>query len=874
MKFAKNKTMATMIAIFLMLTITATPVALPTVNAAVNYYTSYVYVFIGPNPVGVGQSVLLVQWTADIPPDVGEIAGTAPGGRCAWYGLSFNVTTPEGKTTNYPLGQSDPVGGGYVAYVPDTVGTYYVEAIFPETWKNTTANQSHYSSAVSNQVSFTVQQEPIQAWQEAPLPTGYWTRPISDLNRGWYVLAGNWLGGAAQNVGPTTLFGYGPGPESAHIMWTKPYYAGGIMDARFNDTGFFTYFYQGFMFATNAQEGSAPIILDGKLYYDYRVNAHQWQGYLCVDLYTGETIYYENATTPSFAQIYNYESPNQHGGFPYLWRTSGVLLPPNTTSTTTWGMLDGFTGEPICLIANVSSGGTAVYGKDGSILRYNLVNYGTTAAPDYRLTVWNSSAIPSLLAGTSGTSLWSWRPAATGDSRQSQRIQPQMFVHNGSNGYSMNVSIPSILGPQNAIANQTGTIRAVREDEFVIVGTNGQNNDRGLVPGYLMAFSLKRGQEGTKLWDITFTPPLSAGNVTVSMGTVDPEDGVFLFESAKLLQRWGYSLETGQLLWGPSAPEPSGNYYGMTDNIYQGKLLTCGYGGVLLAYNITTGKIMWNYTAKSEGFESPYGGNYPMGISNIVDGKIYIGTGEHSWTQPLYRGSVLQCINASNGALLWNFPVAGISMPSGNAGNYFAIADGYLVALNGYDAQIYCFGKGPSATTASAPQTVPPLGSSVMITGTITDQTPSPEAKGTPAMSDADQNAWMQYLYAQQPLPANAKGVDVTLDAIDPNSNYIHIGTATSDINGNYGCKFTPDVPGTYQIIATFAGSASYGPSSATTYMGVGEAPAQAEPQPAVAQPPLDMYLLYATVAIIAAIALVGLMLVRVLRKRPIAPIH
>ncbi len=32
-----------------------------------------------------------------------------------------------------------------------------------------------------------------------------------------------------------------------------------------------------------------------------------------------------------------------------------------------------------------------------------------------------------------------------------------------------------------------------------------------------------------------------------------------------------------------------------------------------------------------------------------------------------------------------------------------AIADGYSVSLNGYDNQIYSVGRGPSATTVSAP---------------------------------------------------------------------------------------------------------------------------------------------------------------------------
>ena len=83
--------------------------------------------------------------------------------------------------------------------------------------------------------------------------------------------------------------------------------------------------------------------------------------------------------------------------------------------------------------------------------------------------------------------------------------------------------------------------------------------------------------------------------------------------------------------------------------------------------------------------------------------------------------------------------------------------------------------------------------------------------KGTPAISDEDMSRWMEYKFMQQIYPADAKGVQVNLATIDPNGNYISIGTTTSDINGNYGLLFTPEIPGTYQIIATFDGSKSYG---------------------------------------------------------------
>ena len=554
------------------------------------------------------------------------------GGRAAWYGIKMVVTKPDNTTETLTIAKTDPVGGGYVQYTPEVPGTYYVQALFPETWKNTTTTQSHYSSSESIKLKFTVQQEQIPLWSEPPLPNDYWTRPISDASREWYVLTGNWLGGAA-NVWPTGASGgltsnyaYGLAPESAHILWTKPFYLGGIMDERFGDIGFQTNHYHGVMWVPK-------VILAGKVHYQPMYNAHypgrQYapEGWAYLDLYTGETLFLDyEARVPAFGQIYLYESPNQHGGFAYLWRTSGVTLPEivrigrsttarNTTTYpittgTLWEMIDAFNGNSICYVANVSSGGTAVYGKDGSILYYSTQNYGSTASPKYYLTVWNTSRIQDMLAGDTGTNYWMWRPSGG-----SHTGMPQYdVVHDGSTGWSLNVSIPSMIQtPSSSLLNQTATIRAVREDEYVIVGTTGRNDERGVVSGWLMGLSLERGKEGQKLWESTFTPPFASqlGNVSISMTGVYPEEGVILFESAKLLKRWGYDMKTGALLW-EGEPEIQMNYYGMSDNYYQGMLLTYGSQAAteLRAYNITTGEILWTYEPKNVGFDSPYG-NYP-----------------------------------------------------------------------------------------------------------------------------------------------------------------------------------------------------------------------------------------------------------------------
>ena len=97
-----------------------------------------------PKVVGVGQSILLVAWTADIPPDIGETAGTvpSPNGRAGWNGMQINLTKPNGESVLLDMPHSDPVGANYISYVPEAVGTYYIQAIFPETWKNTTTTKA------------------------------------------------------------------------------------------------------------------------------------------------------------------------------------------------------------------------------------------------------------------------------------------------------------------------------------------------------------------------------------------------------------------------------------------------------------------------------------------------------------------------------------------------------------------------------------------------------------------------------------------------------------------------------------------------------------------------------------------------------------
>jgi hypothetical protein len=878
LQFKRNKTAEAMISVFLALTIAFTLVALPTANAHDPPWEipSWAYISASPAVVGVNQDVSIVMWVNLFPPT----AVGAYGDR--WDGYTVEVTKPDGSKDILGPYTSDPVGSHFEIYTPTQVGEYKFVFKFPgDTVTGLPVPPGgyyfgtgvyigdKYLASESDPVYVTVQQEPIEDYQETPLPEGYWTRPIYGTNRGWSQIAGNWLSGAHN---PGFINPYSTGPESAHIMWTRPYWDGGVMGGNTGDIGYYT----GMSYETFGL--FPPIIVNGRLYYN--VMTPPRAGWYCVDLQTGEELFFHNTTGPiagqsnnypisgrdfdfsgalvgetlNFGQVLDIELPNQHGGFPYLWSTGQMgSVWGGTGASTTWDMFDAFTGNYICSIANVSMAGTNVYGKDGSILYYNIVNLGTTTSPQYYLQVWNTTQAIWYRTQWTGNQFWMWRP-----------YWNQTF--DGRYGFSLNVSIAATSLP--------GRILEVVEDDHIIGGTSGTHNSTYVEKGTLWCLSLKRGQEGTLLWKRDFTPPQSTVEDIkyvslpgifnygyMSGPTVDSANGVFLFEESMSRKRWCFDLETMQQLW-ESEPEDQWNYYGMTKSIYKGKLLSYGYSGILIAYDIRTGDVLWNWTSGTVGFQGYYQ-NTPLSLACIADDKIYLYSTEHSPSMPLRRDAQLWCVDTETGQLLWKIQCWA---------NNPAIADGYIVTLDSFDNRIYCYGKGPSATTVAASPEVSVHGSSVLIKGTVTDQCAGAKdlaqelgyVNGVPAMSDADQEAWMEYLYQQQAIPTNATGVEVSLDTLDPNGNFVHIGTATSDMSGTFSYAWTPEVPGKYTVIATFAGSASYGSSYAETAINVENAPTSTTPatETTIQESPMLTYLLAAAIVIIilAVVAIVLLL--------------
>jgi hypothetical protein len=838
-----NKNMSTLIAMFLTIIMIASSIfaILPMVNAqTVQKYPTFLFAAAAPNPVGVGQQVTIVTWTAEMPPDIGETAGTvvSPSTRAGWYDLTLTITKPDNTQETIKLPYTDPVGTTYHLYTPNAVGTYSIQTHFPETWKNTTTSKRFYEAKDSSVQTFVVQEEQLSLIPGVPLPTEYWTRPINSFNREWYTIAGNWLADGKDNQLTAA-------PGSGHIMWTKPTQAGGMVGG--TNTIDLSY-YEG---TSYEQRFTMPIIINGVLYYNQPLNHRdvhsrdyntmKGQEYVAVDLRTGEEIWRDDNLGIERATIYEYYSPNQHGAQAYLWEDKGN---GNLTA------YDPFTGALLFNIYNVPSGAPSV-GPNGEYMQYMIG--GPTTSRTW-LALWNFSRIPTMLTGTSGSNYWQWRPA--GDSGRASQLPLQ---HNGTNGYSWNVTLP---------AGINGNIIFTLPDR-VIGGSGYGGSGTSVYTEQFTIWAVKTtgDQKGQLLFNIKPKGPVANETLQFEGTMVNQaclDAGVFVVRAKETRQWMGFDINTGEQLW-ITEPQTPWMMYTRTCAIADGTLYSGGYGGELNAYDLKTGALLWNNTVDLANLDAPYD-RYPIGGIYPVDGKVFVITAEHSLTQPYYRGWSCYVFDNQTGARIWDMT------------GYWkigAFADGYWATYNAFDMSIYVFGKGPSQTTVSVQNDIATYGDSVMIKGNVMDVSAGAKSStiaprfpnGLPAVSDESMTAFMKYVYMQQVKPQKTSGVPVTFEVIDANGNQRPIGSATSDANGMFSFRWVPDIEGNYKVIATFAGSESYWPSQAeTTFFVESPAPTPTAVPVVASPPPTEMYFVASTVAIIIAIAIVGLLL---LRKRP-----
>jgi outer membrane protein assembly factor BamB len=833
----------------------------------------WAYLQVVPDTVGLGQTALMVMWIDNPPPTASGILGDR------WINMKIEITRPDGSKETLGPFMSDDAGGYTAVYTPTQLGTYTAKMTFPGevmtgAQGNPGFNNSNsasigdvYGAAESALVAFEVVNEPYSTIPENPFPSDYWQHPVQAFNHWWAEFAGNWWGlGDVEfaNTGGYTFAGcfnpYTKAVLAPHIVWKDTVVfgsnVGGQLGGEFGGIGNAeTNYYSGFQY----QPKFAPIIMNGILYYNLKPNYNSLdQGFTAVDLRTGQTLwtknyanYFSNGSQDILlcGQIYIYKTMNTYGGQAYLWATR------TTAGVTYLDVFDAATGNYCYSIQGGGGSGSfgrqEFMGEDGSLLQLYLSTASYGGKNRQYLNLWNSSQC----TNKANSQFFNWQQ--NGNYQYNDGIMWSTLLPNQtSNGDA----IP------NWILNGAGhTVWDPDSNMIILTTSTGMYASYGWNPGWVMHVAIDM-DNGQQQWMKNITNTAFAATMVMPGAS----NGTFARYTKETFTFDGFSTKTGEKVWGPT--EPMVNplaYYDQTSAVCAyGKLYTWTFGGEVYCFDMTNGKKIWNWST-GETADTPYGVNPLWIIGNyeatVADGVLYVETG-HDYGPPLFSGAKIYALNATTGEKLWDI----LNFASGSS---LPVVYGYMLSFNAYDNSIYCFGRGQTETTV---ETAPVINNNakIMITGTVTDQSPGQTclgipAAGTPAIADESMARWMEYLYMQSPKPTNATGVPVTLSYVDPNNNYYVMGTTTTDINGKYSYIFTPDVPGVYTITASFGGSNSYFSSAAQTTVAF-DTPATPTPQPTTApQTVAEMYFIPVSVGLFIVIIVIGAVLALMIRKRP-----
>jgi len=798
------------------------------------------YISVAPTLIGVDQTATVNLWIFPLPDNY--IYQASYNG---FNGITVTFTKPDGtKDTFAPIdatgiyapGQTQSLGAIYFYYEPDTAGNWSVSFTMPAQNITDASGTVLYTGCTSNTAYFTVQTDPVNAgllngYPWSPLPNDYWSYPINSNNREWSAISGDWLG---SNLMGLTVSGatsrlwqpYGSGPNTAHIVWKQPYKAGGIIGG---DYGSLSY--------SSALIFASATIMEGKKF----INIPNKNEFECIDLTTGQILYTATGqirngihlpgnpfaqsllATPGQTTVYL----SSYGNTPtsYLFSTGGSTF----ASGSAWNYYDPFSGALMMSIANVSA--ASYYLVDGT----NLV-YGTTL--DGQLFAWDMSKV---IAQNFITQLYT--PAGTA------------LTGNWPAGIEWTRPLPTPLVSAVGITSSAPTIFATSTDASIIVLRTNPNQYWGY-----------SAEDGTQLWNLNLTYPALI-NEEISLYGVDK---FIVFDPTETTFKC-YSMLNGRLLWtSPSFKDSpwatTWTVYGSETNDYD-NFYTIFPDGTMAAMSLETGQLVWRSTAIPS---TEYTANAVPYVTPMlmVGGNIYAYAGSSTLYQqnPIPRFAMMTCVNATTGDITWT--LNGGVMP-------IAAANGYVTGLGISDGNLYCVGKGPTKTTVEAPLMSIPLGESIIVKGSVLDRSPASQdyasqvlfPNGVPAVADEDMSEWMDYLYMQNatllnnpPLP---KGVTVRLSVVDPNNNCYEIGTTTSDSSGLYKLAWIPEIEGEYTVYATFDGSESYWGSYSTTALIVSKPAATATPEPQQAVPDYTLAIIGSTIAIILAVAIVGLLILR-----------
>jgi hypothetical protein len=751
-----------------------------------------------PNPVGLNQIFLVNLWTS---PSV-HVERFHPN-------YKVTITKPDATVINLTMNSYCADATAWFEWIADQTGTWTLKFDFLGTYfpagryfngwivTNTTGSvlgSAYYKPSSTAELTLEVQDDIVYSWPPSPLPTDYWTRPIPPEHREWWSIAGNfpWFGPGGGSMWdelypntseyrqgmsrePMARFAaWVQAPNSAHIVWERVNDLAGIIGG---DVGYQT---------VSGNAGHPSIILNGRAFQtvsrvsqDGPGSQTYWQSY---DIRTGE-IFWERPLYPGESE-------------------------PN-------------------LIEYVISGGTAVPGEQQGVARPLLLaingGYLRKYNPFTGAMTLNTSIAP--LGGNIGSRMKYYKNGyvVSVQNLGGGNYQLINWTTLGSSSNFASRIVSNITWPWPDLGNNQDykvdiALEALR---FEIGNTFGGTN--------IKAADMKTGLE---LWNFNVTAPLT------SSGAVQVENGRVAIGFLVDRQWRCWDLKTGEFLWETEKTAyPWGDFWSYSSEAAYGMIFTGTYES-FYAFNWTNGETVWRYKAPALfPYETPFIDENGVTMYSwhsslyIADGKIFTYTCTHTPEQPITRGWKYVAINVTNGEEIWSLPGSGIDSRVFQG----AMADGYLALESNYLGTMVVVGKGESATTVTAPDVEVPMGSNMMIKGTVLDQ--SPAQPGTPAVSKESMSTWMAYLHNQWPIDGfwhneTITGVPVSLTAIHSDGSSYDLGTVTSDgYHGTFGKAWTPPKEGTYKIIASFEGDDSYGSSSASTYVEVGPAPSGGQQQ-------------------------------------------
>ncbi|UCC58392.1 MAG: hypothetical protein JSW14_00210 [Candidatus Bathyarchaeum sp.] len=733
------------------------------------------YLSFRPNPVGDGQTILVNLWIT-------------PPLHVSRYFSDFKVTItdPDGNeeivlvdsyradATAWFEYQVDQVGDWTLKF--DFLGGYFPAGnytVYEGAWITRQREgevvydfpeDCYYKPSSTGEQTLVVQEGMVYSWPPSPLPTDYWTRPVSPENREWWPILGNYPGNGIVGGGPywpadTNIYGgstsdhefypYVIGPNSAHVLWKRVDGIGGLIGGT---TGI----------QTDTDSSATPNLVYAGRCYDtmtVSIDGVPTSCAVCYDLRTGEMYYAiptsEGGYTPSYIS----------------YAKGGRIEVPGATESS---------GYSVTLFS-LGSTMRKVNAETGSVSEYPGMS-GTFYADPYVLSTQNI---------------------------EGQRYLINWTIAGSTDDFSERV-VSNITIDWTNLGDAQDFESMIAFDVYGITpASTGVSNQIGV-----RAMSLLTGKQ---LWEKVVDGRYYSGSCTVA----DHGKGAVLMIGGYFL---AYDLQTGNLAWKSELmdypwSEPSFGAYDATSAY--GMLYRQAYDGVY-AFDWDDGSIVWHYKHPNVPYETPYTDNEGKGVysfnsgSKAADGKIFTYNSEHTTTHPITRGWRIHCIDAYTGEAIWT-----LATPMRVA----TIADGYITANCDWQSTMYVIGKGKSATTVTAPDIAVPEGTAITIKGTVLDM--SPAQTGTPCVSKDSMALQMEYLHMQRPIGGiwgneTITGVPVMLTAMGPDGSYIDIGTTTTDgYYGTFGHTWTPPDKGKYKIIASFEGDDSYGSSGASTYVTV-----------------------------------------------------